>query len=216
MIVLTVEEEGRSFATEVRLEGGRFAVELGGQLRVAGFLDELEGGEEVRRAGFEAPPQLDLGPQTAGLAEDLLGYPLVIPEAGLCRLRLQLRGARFLRPEVKDAPRSTESARPGREPRRRPLVPNLEVLEQDWPELDQPQGRLAPGDYGVHAGAVAVVGAHAAIPVTVERGGIAARAAIALAGDQIDERRFLGLLHVSLSPCGAKLGWARGVGACRR
>jgi hypothetical protein len=69
-----------------------------------------------------------------------LGYPLVVPEAGLRRLRLEPRGARFFRPEVKDAPRSTESARPGPGPWRRPLVPNLEVLEQDWPELDQPEG----------------------------------------------------------------------------
>src|SRR5580765_3637627 len=117
-----------------------------------------------------------------------------------------MSGACFLRPEVKDAPRSTESARPGREPRRRPLVPGLEILEQDWPELDQAQRRFAPGDDGVHAGAVAVMGADAAVAITVECGGIAARATIALAGDQIDERRFLGLLHVSLSPCGAKSG----------
>jgi hypothetical protein len=82
------------------------------------------------------------------------------------------------------------------------LVPDLEILEQDWPELNQSQGGLAPGDDGVHAGAIAVVGADAAVAVTVERGGIAARAAIALAGDQIDKRRFLGLLHVSLSPLG--------------
>jgi hypothetical protein len=50
------------------------------------------------------------------------------------------------------------------------------------------------------------MGADAAVAITVECGGIAARATIALAGDQIDERRFLGLLHVSLSQCGAKSG----------
>ena len=85
-------------------------------------------------------------------------------------------------------------------------VSDLEILEQDWPELDQPKGGLAPGDDGVHAGTVAVVGTDAAVAIAVECGGIAARAAIALAGDQIDERRFLGLLHVSLSPSGAKSG----------
>ena len=93
------------------------------------------------------------------------------------------------------------------------LAAALQVVEQDRSELDQPQGRFAPGDDGVHAGTVAVVRADAAVAVAVERGGIAARAAIALAGNQIDKRRFLGLLHISLSLSGAKSGWARDVGA---
>jgi hypothetical protein len=88
VIVLAVEEERGSFPGEVRLEGGRLAVQLGGQLRVAGFLDQLEGREEIVRPGFEAAPQLDLGSQAAGLAEDFLGGPLVIPEPGLGGLRL--------------------------------------------------------------------------------------------------------------------------------
>ena len=92
-------------------------------------------------------------------------------------------------------------------------VPDLEILEQDRSELDQPQGRFAPGDDGVHAGTVAVVGTDTAVAVAIERGGVAARATIALAGDQIDKRRFLGLLHISLSLSGAKSGWARDVGA---
>jgi hypothetical protein len=89
------------------------------------------------------------------------------------------------------------------------LVPNLEVLEQNRPELDESEGRLAPGDDGVHTGTVAVVGADAAIAVTVERGSVAARSAVTLTGDQINERRFLGLLHVSLSPLGGMvwMGW---------
>jgi hypothetical protein len=88
VVVLTIEQEGGAFAGEVRLEGGSFAVELGGQLRVAGFLDELEGGEEIVCPGLETAPELDLGSQAAGFAEDLLGGPLVIPEPRLCRLRL--------------------------------------------------------------------------------------------------------------------------------
>jgi hypothetical protein len=88
VIVLAVEEERGSLAGEVRLEGGSFAVELGGQLRIAGFLDELERCEEIVGPGFEAAPQLDLGSQAAGFAEDLLGGPLVVPEPRLCRLRL--------------------------------------------------------------------------------------------------------------------------------
>jgi len=94
------------------------------------------------------------------------------------------------------------------------LVPDLEILEQDRAEFDQAQGRLAPGDDGVHAGTVAVVGADAAVAITVESGGVTARAAIALAGDEIDERCFLGLLHVSLSLIlGSGRGGAR---VCRR
>jgi hypothetical protein len=76
------------------------------------------------------------------------------------------------------------------------LVSRLEVLEQDRTELDEPQGGLAPGDDGVHTGAVAVVRAYTAIAVTVECGRVAAIPAVTLAGDEIDERCFLGLLHV--------------------
>ena len=68
------------------------------------------------------------------------------------------------------------------------LVPDLQILEQDRPQLDEPQGRLASGDDGVHAGTVAVVGADAAVAVAIERGGVAARPAVTLTGDQIDER----------------------------
>ena len=75
------------------------------------------------------------------------------------------------------------------------LGPDPEILEQDRPELDQPKGRLAPGDDGVHAGTVAVVGADAAVAIAVEGGGVAAVPAIAFAGDEIDEGRFLGLLQ---------------------
>ena len=75
------------------------------------------------------------------------------------------------------------------------LVPALEILEQDRAELDQAQGRFAPGDDGVDAGAIGVVRADATVAVAVERRGVAARAAVTLTGDEIDEGRFLGLLH---------------------
>jgi hypothetical protein len=79
------------------------------------------------------------------------------------------------------------------------LVLPSQVLEQDRAELDEPQGSLAPGDHGVHARTIAVMGADAAITVTIEGGRVAARPAIALTGDEIDERGFFGLLHGSLS-----------------
>ncbi len=96
-------------------------------------------------------------------------------------------------------------------------VPGLEILEEDRTELDESEGRLAPGDDGVHAGTVAVVGADAAIAVTVERRGVAAGAAIALTRNQIDERLFLGLLHKSLFSVPGKvwLGWGVCGMACR-
>ena len=85
------------------------------------------------------------------------------------------------------------------------LVPALQILEQDGAQLDEPERRLATGDDGVDARAVAVVGTDAAIAVAVERCRVAARPAVALTGDQIDERGFLGLLRgLPLSS-----GWAR-------
>ena len=75
------------------------------------------------------------------------------------------------------------------------LVPDPQILEQDWPQLDEPQRRLASGDDGVDAGTVSVVGADATVAVAIERRGVAAGPAVTLAGNEIDERRFLGLLH---------------------
>ena len=68
------------------------------------------------------------------------------------------------------------------------LVASLEVLEQDRAELDQPEGCLAPGDDGVHAGAVAVVGADAAVAIAIECGSVAAGPAVPFTGDEVDER----------------------------
>jgi hypothetical protein len=187
LVVLAGEEERGPLPVEFLLEIGCCPVQLRGQLIVAGLLDQLEGREEIVDPRLEAAPQLDFGPQAIGLAEDLLGRALVIPEPGLAGQRLELGDTCFFCLEVKDAPRSTESAPPGREPWTRPLVAGLEVLEQDRTELDQPKGRFAPRDDGVHAGTVAVVRADATVAVTVERCGIAAGSAITLTGDEIDE-----------------------------
>ena len=56
MVVLAREEERRSLAAEVGLEGGRLLVQLGGQFGITGLVDELEDREEVVGAAFEAPP----------------------------------------------------------------------------------------------------------------------------------------------------------------
>ena len=92
------------------------------------------------------------------------------------------------------------------------LVAALEILEQERPQLDEPERRLATGDDGVDARAISVVGADAAVAIAIERRGVTARTTVALAGDEIDERRFLGLLQLDpLSELGQGLG-ARRVG----
>jgi hypothetical protein len=88
VIVLAREQQRGPLAGEVTLKRCSLAVELGGQLGVGRFLDELEGCQKIGGASFEAAPQLDLVPQPAGFAKDLLGVPLVIPETGFGRLRL--------------------------------------------------------------------------------------------------------------------------------
>ena len=75
------------------------------------------------------------------------------------------------------------------------LVPSLEILEQDRAQLDESQRSLASGDDGVHAGTISVVGADAAVAVTVEGGPVTARPAVTFTGNEIDERCFLSLLH---------------------
>jgi len=184
---------------EVALEMLCRLVRLGLELCVAGLLGQLDRGLEVIGPREDARPELDVGPEAVGLAQDVLCGPAVLPETRLRRACVELGQARLLAREVKDAPRSIGSAPRGRGRARRPLVlGDPEVLEQDRTKLDQPKGRLAPNDDGVHAGAVAVVGTDAAVAIAVQRRGVAAVAAITFTGDQVDEARFLSLLHESL------------------
>src|SRR5450631_3343421 len=84
-----------------------------------------------------------------------------------------------------------------REFRPAPLGAASRVLEKDRAELNQAQCALAPGDDGVHAWAVDVVGADTAVAIAVERSRITTGPAVTLAGDEIDEGRFLCLLQLS-------------------
>jgi hypothetical protein len=206
--VLTREQEGRAFAAEVLLERRGIPIQLGLELGIGGFSEQFQRDLEVAGTGQQVLPRVELGAQAVGLAKDLLGAALVVPETGFLGQRLERGDAFGLGLEVKDAPRSSGSVRPGRGRRRRPLIPALEILEQERTQLDEPQGRLASRDDGVDAGTVAVVGAHAAIAVTVQGRSVAAGTAIALAGDQIDERGILGLLH---GPSLYTTRWARAV-----
>jgi hypothetical protein len=105
--VLPGEEQRGPLAVEVLLELRRGPIELGGQLGIGRFLDQLEVREQVVDPRLEPTPELDLGSQAIGLAEDLLGAALVVPEAGLAGQRLELGDPALFRLEVKDAPRST-------------------------------------------------------------------------------------------------------------
>jgi hypothetical protein len=118
--VLPGEQQGGPFSGEVGLERCGVTLELRLELGVWGLRDQLDGGFEVGRARAEGLPRLDLGAQAVGLAKDLLGRPLVVPETGLEGQRVELGDAFLLGVEVKGAPRSTGSVRPGRGWRTRP------------------------------------------------------------------------------------------------
>ena len=120
VVVLAGEQERGPLAAEVGLEGGGVAVELGLQVGVGRLGEQLDGRLEVGGTGQQVVPGVELGAQAVGLAKDLLGAALVVPEAGLLGQRLELADALLLRPEVKDAPRSTGSVQPGRERWTRP------------------------------------------------------------------------------------------------
>ena len=89
-------------------------------------------------------------------------------------------------------------------------------MEQNRTELNQAQSALAPGNYGVNAWAVDVMGANTAVAIAIEGGRVTAIAAISLARDEIDEGRFFCLLHYSPQCDGnrpsACRGWLTGPG----
>jgi hypothetical protein len=160
-------------------------------------LREVEQLERRLGGGLEALPELELGAKAFGLPEYLLCRALIVPEARFAYARVKFAKTLLLSGEVKDAPRSPGSSWPGRGSRQAPLRAASRVLEKDRPKLDEAQRALASGDDGVHAGAVGVVGADAAIPIAIEGCCVATVAAISLTRDEIDEGRFLCLLHYS-------------------
>jgi len=113
LVVLAGEQQGRPLALEVGVEPGEVTFQLGFELGVGRFVEQVDGGQQVVGAGQQVLPRGDLGAEAVGLAKDLLGGPPVVPEAGLLGQRLDLRDTRFLGLEVKDAPRSTGSVQPG-------------------------------------------------------------------------------------------------------
>ena len=113
LVVLAGEEQGGPLPLEVGIERRDVAFELGFELGVGHLVEQVDGGEQVVGAGQQLPPRPDLGAEAVGLAQDLLGGAPVVPEPGFLGQRLDLRRRALLGREVKDAPRSTGSVRPG-------------------------------------------------------------------------------------------------------
>jgi hypothetical protein len=112
-VVLTREQEQRPLARELLAQRVRLAGEVGLGIGVGRVDEELLELLEVIDALLEGAPGVDLVAQALGLADGLLGGALVVPEPRLDRAGVELRDPRLLGGEVKDAPRSTGSARRG-------------------------------------------------------------------------------------------------------
>jgi hypothetical protein len=112
-VVVDREQEQRALAVELVRERVGLAGDLRLGVGVRGVDEERLELLEVIDALLEGPPRLDLLAQALCLADDLLRGPLVVPEPGLDRAGVELSDPLFLGGEVKDAPRSTGSARRG-------------------------------------------------------------------------------------------------------
>jgi hypothetical protein len=95
-VVVAREQEQGPLAPELRGQGVGLARDLGLGFRVRGIGQELQELLEVIDALLERSPELDLVAQALCLAGDLLRGPLVVPEAGLERPRVECRDALFL------------------------------------------------------------------------------------------------------------------------
>jgi hypothetical protein len=81
VVVLAREQELRALPGEVALQGLDTAVDLRLELGVARLLAELQRGLEVIGAGEEGGPEVDLGAEAVGLAQDVLRRAAVGPES---------------------------------------------------------------------------------------------------------------------------------------
>ena len=183
---------------EVGLECAELLFDAGFQIRVVGA--ELGQFDDVLGATLQVAPDRQLFAQPVRFAQDALSCTGVVPEVGPGGLSFEFLEVRRLGVEVKGAPRSWRCARPGPGRRWCPSALTPQALEQDRSKLDDPLGRLAPCDHGVHAGTVGIVGADAAVPVAAQPGRVTAGPAVPLAGDEIDERIFDGIMLHSAPP----------------
>jgi hypothetical protein len=96
LVVLAGEEQRRALRLEGPCQGVGFAVQLALEVGVVALGEEVEERDDVVGPVLQATPRGDLRAQAVGLAEDLLGGALVVPEAGLERLRVEPLKGRFL------------------------------------------------------------------------------------------------------------------------
>jgi hypothetical protein len=104
LVVLAREQERRPFALERLVELVGVALELGRDVGV--FFCEREQLDEILGLLDDARPQLDLGAQAVGFAEETLRPTLVVPEPGGLGEAVDLGYAAGFGLEVKAAPRS--------------------------------------------------------------------------------------------------------------
>ena len=95
-VVVAREQEQGPLALELHAQAVRLALEVREHLGVGRFGEEIQQLLEVHGALLEGTPEGDLVTQALGLAGDLLGGPLVVPEAGLDGARVELRDALLL------------------------------------------------------------------------------------------------------------------------
>jgi hypothetical protein len=95
-VVLAAEQQQRPLAVELRREGGCLPLEVCLGLGVRRVGEEVEQLRQVVRPLLERAPQRDLLAQALGLAGDLLGLALVVPEPGLDGARVEGRDAALL------------------------------------------------------------------------------------------------------------------------
>jgi hypothetical protein len=118
--MLAGEQQRGAFPAELGFERCGVPVQFGLELGIGRFVEQLDRNLEIVGARQQAAPRIDLGTQCVCLAEDPLRRALILPEPGLDRQRVELGDAFGLGVEVKVAPRSTGSVRPGRGRRRSP------------------------------------------------------------------------------------------------
>jgi hypothetical protein len=80
---------------------------VGLRVGIGGFGQQIEQLDQVSGTFLDRPPQVDLPAQALRLTQRPLRRALVVPEAGLAGLGVELPEPRLSGGEVKDAPKST-------------------------------------------------------------------------------------------------------------
>ena len=88
--MLAAEQQQRSLPLVVGIDRGEVPIQLRLEVSVAGLLDQGDDLDQVVRAPGKVSPRGELGAQVVRLAEDTLSAALIVPEAGLGGLRVEL------------------------------------------------------------------------------------------------------------------------------